>query len=191
MLRFVIFATLIAISLAKVGSYNNRFRRNEGNENLVKYYRPKYVYKFHEEDEDEESAPHHGQYKTDYKHYFNNDEDSGLDDDGDKEEEVTPKHYSKPEKVTYYGYQQDESGSSVGGSTQGEGVQQDTEHHVEIKHEHGTSHQSFKMHHFHPAQVFIKKQDLQYLKKPIEIGVTKHQFKVGGWWIIGTCLSFL
>lgn len=184
MLRFVIFATLMAISLAKVGSYNNRFRRNEGNENSVKYYRPKYVYKFHEEDEDEESVPHHVEYKTDYKHYFNNlDEESGLDDDGDQEEEVTPKHYSKhieakPEKVTYYGYHDRDESS---GSTQGEGVQKDTEHHVEIKHEHGTSHQSFKMHHFHPAQVFIKKQDLQHLKKPIEIGVTKHEFKVGGW----------
>lgn len=170
MLRLVIFATLISMSLAKAGGYHHqRYRRNEGNENSVKYHRPKYVYKFHGDDSDEESIPAHVEYKTDYKYQLTEDKDDDM---------VSHKHHVKheeeaPEKVTHYGYQH----SSFEDDNSG-GAQKDTEHHVEIQHEHGTSHQSFTMHHFHPAKLFIKKQDLHYLKKPIETGVTKHSFKV-------------
>lgn len=185
MLRFLIFATLIAISLAKAGSYHkHRFRRNEGNEDSVKYHRPKYVYKFHEEDDDDDEelgSSYHDGYKSDYKYNFKGhemDEGGEEEEEGEKEYKNYVKH-QEPEKVTHYGY----TSSSSSGSDEG-GVQQDTEHHVEIKHEHGTSHQSFKMHHFHPAKVFIKKQDLHYLKKPVEVAVTKHSFKVGGWMMV-------
>lgn len=194
MLRFVIFTTLICVALAKVGSYQ-RYRRQEGNENLEKYYRPKYVYKFHGEDEsDEDSGQYHGEYKTEYKYHLNNGDDSQSGEVVSEEEEVQEHHpvYHKPavkyqqyhqekepEKITHYGYGGHHQSSSISDDDESDqGVQKDTEHHVEIKHEHGTSHQSFKMHHFHPAKVFIKKQDHQYLKKPIEVGVTKHSFKV-------------
>lgn len=162
MLRFVLFATLISVSLAKVGNYH-RYRRNEGNENSVKYYRPKYVYKFHDEDSDEDykyiQKDDYDDHDSSYKHYMIHEEEKNEDE--------------KPEKVTHYGYQQTASQAE-----EDSGVQKETNHHVEIKHEHGTSHQSFQMHHFQPAKVFIKKQDLHYLKKPVEIGVTKHSFKV-------------
>lgn len=163
MLRFVILTTLISITLA---SYHHRYRRNEGNENSVKYYRPKYVYKFHGEESDEDSAPQNMDYKLDFKH-STKDKDSFLKRYMHQEEK-------EPEKIIHYGYQDVESTIEKDEEVH----QKDTKHHVEIKHEHGTSHQSFTMHHFHPARVFIKKQDLHYLKKPIETGVTKHSFKV-------------
>lgn len=165
MLRIVIFAALISVSLA--ASY--RYRRNEGNENLVKYYRPpKYVYKFHEEHEDNEgpsSSRYHQHTKPDieFKYMLSEDEDD------DHKGEVFAGEEHKPE-TTFYGYSDHNS--------MDDDMPKDTKHHVEVKHEHGTSHQSFQMHHFHPARVFIKKQDLHYLKKPVELSVTKHKFKV-------------
>lgn len=177
MFRLIIFATLCSVSFAAI----HRYRRNEGNENHVKYYRPKYVYKFQEDDSDSDEQSyafhHHHQSQepeVEYKYVFaNNDEEDSkyeMSDSEEKEEEVPYKHKSTQEMVTHYGYSHKTNHLDK--------PSMDVDHHVEVKHEHGTSHQSFQMHHFHPAKVFIKKQDLHYLKKPIEVSVTKHKFKV-------------
>ncbi|CAD7086735.1 unnamed protein product [Hermetia illucens] len=55
---------------------------------------------------------------------------------------------------------------------------QDTDVHHEIDHKHATSHQSFKLHHFHPVPVYVKKEDQHLLKNPIELGGVKHKLKV-------------
>ena len=54
----------------------------------------------------------------------------------------------------------------------------ETDHHLKVEHEHATSHQSFKVHHFHAVPVYVKKEDQHYLKKPVEIGGLKHKLKV-------------
>ena len=200
MLRFVIYAILIGASVARISNHH-RPRRNEGNHHqLAKYFRPKYVYNPHEEEETPKYQSYHKPQqedtKPDYKYYLHVEE---------KEQQQQPKerHYvhhkeEKEEPVTHYGYKpnyeeyqntsEDEGGEEVGvGDVEEQeveeeeeeaGGQKDTKHHVEIKHEHGTSHQSFQMHHFKPARVFIKKEDLHLIKSPIEIGVTKNSFKV-------------
>lgn len=171
MLRIVILVTLISVSLG--ASY--RYRRNEGNENLVKYYRPKYVYQFHEEQGENEgpssSRHHHIKPDIEFKYMLSDEED------GHKGEVFAEEEHPKP-VTTFHGYSDERSHHH---HSMDEDMPKDTEHHVEVKHEHGTSHQSFQMHHFHPARVFIKKQDLHYLKKPIEVSVTKHKFKVDHW----------
>lgn len=48
-----------------------------------------------------------------------------------------------------------------------------TNHDHKVEHKHATSHQSFKIHHFHPVPVYVKKD-----KHPIEIGGVKHKLKV-------------
>lgn len=55
----------------------------------------------------------------------------------------------------------------------------ESEHHHKIDHEHATSHQSFKIHHFHAVPVYVKHEDLKYLKHPVEIGDISHKLKVG------------
>lgn len=54
----------------------------------------------------------------------------------------------------------------------------ETHHHHEIDHKHATSHQSFKFHHFHAVPVYVKKEDQQFLKHPVEVGGIKHKLKV-------------
>lgn len=54
----------------------------------------------------------------------------------------------------------------------------ETELHHHVDHKHATSHQSVKLHHFHPVPVYIKKEDMHLLKKPVEIGGTKQKVKV-------------
>jgi hypothetical protein len=54
----------------------------------------------------------------------------------------------------------------------------ETEHHQEIDHKHATSHQSFKIHHFHAVPVYVKKEDRKFLDHPVEIGGLKHKLKV-------------
>lgn len=54
----------------------------------------------------------------------------------------------------------------------------ETAHHHEVDHKHATSHQSFKVHHFHAVPVYVKKEDQKYLKDPIEVGGLKHKLKV-------------
>lgn len=54
----------------------------------------------------------------------------------------------------------------------------ETAHHSDIEHKHATSHQSFKIHHFHAVPVYVKKEDQKYLKHPVEIGGLKHKLKV-------------
>lgn len=56
----------------------------------------------------------------------------------------------------------------------------DTDHEHKVEHEHATSHQSFKIHHFHAVPVYVKKEDQKYLKHPVEISGVKHQLKVNG-----------
>lgn len=58
----------------------------------------------------------------------------------------------------------------------GEGAE--THHHHEVDHKHATSHQSFKFHHFHAVPVYVKKEDQQFLKHPVEVGGIKHKLKV-------------
>ncbi|KFB42897.1 hypothetical protein ZHAS_00010656 [Anopheles sinensis] len=53
----------------------------------------------------------------------------------------------------------------------------ETEHHHNIEHKHATSHQSFKFHHFHAVPVYVKKEDQQFLKHPVEISGLKHNLK--------------
>lgn len=55
---------------------------------------------------------------------------------------------------------------------------EETDHHHKVDHEHATSHQSFKIHHFHPVPVYVKKEDQHLLKHPIEIGGVDHKLKV-------------
>ncbi|EAA07811.3 histidine-rich glycoprotein [Anopheles arabiensis] len=54
----------------------------------------------------------------------------------------------------------------------------ETEHHHNIEHKHATSHQSFKFHHFHAVPVYVKKEDQQFLKHPVEISGLKHNLKI-------------
>ncbi|GAB0089746.1 histidine-rich glycoprotein [Sergentomyia squamirostris] len=54
----------------------------------------------------------------------------------------------------------------------------ETGHHHEIEHKHATSHQSFKVHHYHPVPVYVKKEDQHLLKHPVEISGVKHKLKV-------------
>uniref|UniRef100_A0A336M0J5 CSON009306 protein n=1 Tax=Culicoides sonorensis TaxID=179676 RepID=A0A336M0J5_CULSO len=54
----------------------------------------------------------------------------------------------------------------------------ETHHHHKIDHEHATSHQSFKFHHFHAVPVYVKKEDQQFLKHPVEVGGIKHKLKI-------------
>lgn len=56
--------------------------------------------------------------------------------------------------------------------------EEETDHHHKVEHEHATSHQSFKIHHFHAVPVYVKKEDQKYLKNPIEISGIKHKLKV-------------
>lgn len=52
----------------------------------------------------------------------------------------------------------------------------------ETKHEHkhkpATSHQTFKIHHFHAVPVYVKKEHQHLLKHPLEIGGVNHKLKV-------------
>lgn len=64
-----------------------------------------------------------------------------------------------------------------------EPLESETDHHHKIDHEHATSHQSFKIHHFHAVPVYVKHEDQQYLKNPIEVGGVKHKLKVKNRWI--------
>lgn len=59
-----------------------------------------------------------------------------------------------------------------------EPLESETDHHHKIDHEHATSHQSFKIHHFHAVPVYVKHEDQHYLKNPIEVGGVKHKLKV-------------
>ncbi|XP_039435086.2 histidine-rich glycoprotein-like, partial [Culex pipiens pallens] len=54
----------------------------------------------------------------------------------------------------------------------------ETEHHHNIEHKHATSHQSFKFHHFHAVPVYVKKEDQQFLKHPVEVSGIKHNLKI-------------
>lgn len=170
--RLTIFALVIGVSLA-------RYRRSEGNEDSEKYYRPKYVYKFHEEDDSAENSAqaHKMNHKHEYKYYLQDDEDEGTEkhylnnDDEDKEEQVTHYGYNNHQNHHHLHHQYKDSSMEDNSS-----VQKNTEHHVEIEHEHGTSHQSFTMHHFPSTRMFMKKKDYQYVHKPVAI--TKHSFKV-------------
>lgn len=54
----------------------------------------------------------------------------------------------------------------------------ETDHHHKVEHEHATSHQSFKIHHFHPVPVYVKKEDQHFLKHPVEVGGVDHKLKV-------------
>ncbi|XP_021709342.1 histidine-rich glycoprotein [Aedes aegypti] len=54
----------------------------------------------------------------------------------------------------------------------------ETEHHHNIEHKHATSHQSFKIHHFHAVPVYVKKEDQQFLKHPVEVSGIKHNLKI-------------
>lgn len=54
----------------------------------------------------------------------------------------------------------------------------ETEHHHEVDHKHATSHQSFKFHHFHAVPVYVKKEDQEFLKHPVEISGIKHNLKI-------------
>lgn len=56
--------------------------------------------------------------------------------------------------------------------------QGDTALHHEVEHKHATSHQSVKIHHYHPVPVYIKKEDQELIKKPVEIGGTKQKLKI-------------
>lgn len=60
----------------------------------------------------------------------------------------------------------------------------ETAHNSDVDHKHATSHQSFKLHHFHAVPVYVKKEDQKYLKHPVEIGGLKHKLKVSQLWII-------
>ncbi|XP_055694999.1 probable zinc transporter protein DDB_G0282067 [Lutzomyia longipalpis] len=60
----------------------------------------------------------------------------------------------------------------------GGGGGSETDHHVEVDHKHATSHQSFKVHHFHAVPVYIKKEDQHLLKHPVEVSGVKHKLKV-------------
>lgn len=148
MLKLVIFAVLLSASLARA----YRYRRNEGNEDSKHYYRPKYVYKFHD-DEDTSSGIDSQEYKYVVKEDHHTDHQNSH---------VEDKHVT----------------DTMAWGNAAEGGEKETNHHVEIEHEHGTSHQSFQMHHFKPVPLFSKKHDLQYVKKPVEISTTKHKFKV-------------
>lgn len=55
---------------------------------------------------------------------------------------------------------------------------EETDHHHKVEHDHATSHQSFKIHHFHPVPVYVKKEDQHLLKHPIEVGGVHHKLKV-------------
>lgn len=59
-----------------------------------------------------------------------------------------------------------------------EPMESETDHHHKIDHEHATSHQSFKIHHFHAVPVYVKHEDAHYLKNPVEVGGVKHKLKV-------------
>lgn len=59
-----------------------------------------------------------------------------------------------------------------------EPLESETDHHHKIDHEHATSHQSFKIHHFHAVPVYVKHEDQQFLKHPVEVGGIKHKLKV-------------
>lgn len=59
-----------------------------------------------------------------------------------------------------------------------EGLEAETDHHHKIDHEHATSHQSFKVHHFHAVPVYVKHEDQHFLKNPVEVGGLKHKLKV-------------
>lgn len=52
----------------------------------------------------------------------------------------------------------------------------------EAKHEHkhkpATSHQTFKIHHFHAVPVYVKKEHQHLLKHPLDIGGVNHKLKV-------------
>lgn len=65
-----------------------------------------------------------------------------------------------------------------------EPLEAETDHHHKIDHEHATSHQSFKIHHFHAVPVYVKHEDQQFLKHPVEVGGIKHKLKVS------VCLCF-
>ena len=60
-----------------------------------------------------------------------------------------------------------------------EPLESETDLHLKVDHEHATSHQSFKIHHFHAVPVYVKHEDQHYLKNPIEVGGVKHKLKVG------------
>lgn len=57
-----------------------------------------------------------------------------------------------------------------------EPLEAETDHSLKVSHEHATSHQSFKLHHYHAVPVYIK--DHHLVKSPIEIGGLKHVHKV-------------
>lgn len=59
-----------------------------------------------------------------------------------------------------------------------EPIASETDHHHKIDHEHAQSHQSVSIHHYHPVPVYVKKEDQQFLKHPVEIGGTKQKLKV-------------
>lgn len=59
-----------------------------------------------------------------------------------------------------------------------ESLEAETDHHHKIDHEHATSHQSFKVHHFHAVPVYVKHEDQHLLKNPVEVGGLKHKLKV-------------
>lgn len=59
-----------------------------------------------------------------------------------------------------------------------ESIEAETDHHHKIDHEHATSHQSFKLHHYHAVPVYVKHEDQHLLKNPIEVGGVKHKLKV-------------
>lgn len=61
---------------------------------------------------------------------------------------------------------------------QPEASETETDHHHKIDHEHATSHQSFKIHHFHAVPVYVKHGDSSLLKSPVELGGIKHKLKV-------------
>lgn len=76
--------------------------------------------------------------------------------------------------TTLAGVIHDDYGHGGGGG----GGSSETDHHHEVEHKHATSHQSFKVHHFHPVPVYVKKEDQHLLKHPVEVSGVKHKLKV-------------
>ncbi|XP_063709264.1 uncharacterized histidine-rich protein DDB_G0274557-like [Culicoides brevitarsis] len=71
-----------------------------------------------------------------------------------------------------------ETAVTLAGVIHDDGEGAETHHHHKVDHEHATSHQSFKFHHFHAVPVYVKKEDQQFLKHPVEVGGIKHKLKI-------------
>lgn len=61
---------------------------------------------------------------------------------------------------------------------EGHEAPKETDHHHEIEHKHATSHQSFKFHHYHAVPTYIKKEDQEFVKHPVEVSGVKHNLKI-------------